>query len=141
MKIGLLDIDYGRSKSEQVYPNLALCKIAAYHKLCGNDVEWATPFEHYDVLYRSKVFNFTEDDLRVYNYDKEIRGGTGYLDANPNCASVNKYHITDEYTYTARQLFFERQDEFDLVRSGGLFGTTEQVDFKQATEKYFNVKL
>lgn len=78
MKIGLLDIDYGRSKSKMAYPNLALCKIAAYHKHCGDDVEWATPFEHYDILYRSKVFNFSEDDLRVYNCDKEIRGGTGY---------------------------------------------------------------
>lgn len=64
----------------------------------------------------------------------------GYLDTHPNCALIQKYKIYDPYTYTARQLFFERQDEFDLVRSGGLFGSSEQVDFKQAIEKYFNVK-
>lgn len=69
------------------------------------------------------------------------RAGRAYLDANPNCASVKKYHITDEYTYTARQLFFERQQEFELARSGGLFGAEQEVNFKQAIEKYFNVKL
>lgn len=81
MKIGLLDIDCHASKKKwgaTVYPNLAICKVAAYHKQHGDDVEWATPFEHYDILYRSKIFNFTPDDLRVYHFDKEVRGGTGY---------------------------------------------------------------
>ena len=81
MTIGLLDIDCHASKKKwgaTIYPNLALCKIAAYHKAQGDRVEWATPFEHYDILYRSKIFNFSEDDLTIYNADKEIRGGTGY---------------------------------------------------------------
>lgn len=69
------------------------------------------------------------------------KAARGYLDTHPNCASIQKYKIYDPYTHTARQLFFERQDEFDLVRSGGLFGSSEQVDFKQAIEKYFTVKL
>lgn len=79
-KIGLLDIDYKNAKrwSATTYPNLALCKIAAWHKSQGDAVEWATHFEHYDILYRSKIFNFSEDDLRVYDFDKEVRGGTGY---------------------------------------------------------------
>lgn len=79
-KIGLLDIDHQNAKrwSATTYPNLALCKIAAWHKSQGDAVEWATPFEHYDILYRSKIFNFSEDDLRVYDFDKEVRGGTGY---------------------------------------------------------------
>ena len=79
--IGLLDIDCHGAKKKwgaTVYPNLALCKIAAYHKGLGDRVEWATPFEHYDILYRSKIFNFTHDDLTPYNADLEIRGGTGY---------------------------------------------------------------
>ena len=81
MTIGLLDIDCHASKKKwgsTVYPNLALCKIAAYHKAHGDRVEWATPFEHYDILYRSKIFNFTPDDLTPYIADKVIRGGTGY---------------------------------------------------------------
>lgn len=82
MKIGLLDIDsHAKVKKwgATIYPNLALCKIAAYHKAKGDQVEWAMPlFEHYDIIYRSKIFNFTKDDDRQYNTDIEIRGGTGY---------------------------------------------------------------
>lgn len=81
MKIGLLDIDCHASKKKwgaTIYPNLALCKISAWHKQMGDTVEWATPFEHYDILYRSKIFNFSEDDLTPYNADRVIKGGTGY---------------------------------------------------------------
>ena len=81
MKIGLLDIDCHAAKKKwgaTIYPNIALCKVAAYYKAQGDEVEWATPFEHYDVIYRSKIFNFTPDDTTIYDADKEIRGGTGY---------------------------------------------------------------
>lgn len=81
MKIGLLDIDCHASKKKwgaTIYPNIALGKIARYHKLQGDDVEWAIPFVHYDIIYRSKIFNFTTDDMTIYDADKEIRGGTGY---------------------------------------------------------------
>lgn len=81
MKIGLVDVD-GHAKKKKwgatIYPNLALCKIARYHKQLGDIVEWASPFFHYDVVYMSKVFNFSPDDLYVYDADKIIRGGTGY---------------------------------------------------------------
>ena len=72
MKIGLIDVD-GHN-----FPNLALCKIARWHKQQGDDVEWAFPFEHYDVVYMSKVFNFSPDDTTVYQADKIVKGGTGY---------------------------------------------------------------
>lgn len=78
MKIGLIDVD-GHAKKKKwgatIYPNLALCKIARYHKQQGDDVEWALPFEHYDVLYMSKVFNFSPDDKTVYQADRVVRGG------------------------------------------------------------------
>lgn len=81
MKIGLVDID-GHAKKKKwgatIYPNLALCKIARYHRERGDDVEWAIPFLHYDVVYMSKVFNFSPDDATIYNADKIIKGGTGY---------------------------------------------------------------
>lgn len=81
MKIGLVDID-GHAKKKKwgatIYPNLALCKIARYHKQQGDTVEWAFPFEHYDVVYMSKVFNFSPDDMTCYNADRIVRGGTGY---------------------------------------------------------------
>lgn len=81
MKIGIIDVDGHAAKTKKdarIYPNLADMKIAAYHKAQGDDVEWATPFEHYDILYMSKVFNYTPDDLTCYNADKIIKGGTGY---------------------------------------------------------------
>ena len=81
MKIGLVDVD-GHAKKKKwgatVYPNLALCKIARWHKQQGDDVEWAIGFEHYDRIYMSKVFNFSPDDLTAYDADEIIRGGTGY---------------------------------------------------------------
>lgn len=81
MKIGLVDVD-GHAKKKKwgatIYPNLALTKIARYHKEQGDEVGWALPFEHYDRVYMSKVFNFSPDDLTIYNADEVIRGGTGY---------------------------------------------------------------
>lgn len=81
MKIGILDIDCHGAKKKwgaTVYPNIALAKIARYHKERGDEVEWAFSFEHYDILYMSKIFNFTPDVDIVYNADKIIKGGTGY---------------------------------------------------------------
>ena len=81
MKIGLLDID-GQAKVKKygatIYPNLALCKIASYHKQRGDSVEWASQLEHYDIIYRSKVFTFSQDDNNLYSADKVVKGGTGY---------------------------------------------------------------
>lgn len=81
MKIGLLDVDNcGKIKKwgSNIYPNIALCKIARYHKERGDSVEWAVSFMHYDILYRSKIFNYTQDDLTYYSANQVIRGGTGY---------------------------------------------------------------
>jgi len=73
MNIGLIDVD-GKN-----YPNLALMKISAYHKAKGHSVEMYSNFEHYDIVYMSKVFTFTPDyDYFINNADKVIRGGTGY---------------------------------------------------------------
>lgn len=72
MKIGLIDVDGHH------YPNVALMKLASYHRLNGDDVEWVYPFETYDRIYMSKVFTFTPDDDRVYQCREIIKGGTGY---------------------------------------------------------------
>lgn len=81
MKIGIVDVDCHGAKKKwgaTVYPNIALAKIARYHKERGDEVEWALPFEHYDILYMSKIFNFTPDIGIAYNADKIIKGGSGY---------------------------------------------------------------
>ena len=84
MKVGLIDVDgachrknrYGAS----VYPNLALCKIAAYHKQRGDSVEWYDPLlsADIDVVYMSKVFSFSPDFEFPVHAGKVIKGGTGY---------------------------------------------------------------
>ena len=59
MKIGLIAED---SK----LPNYALMKVFAYHKSKGDEVDFALPFEPYDIIYRSKIFNFSRPDDGVY---------------------------------------------------------------------------
>ena len=71
-KIGLIDVDHHN------FPNIALMKISAWHKQLGNSVEWYTPFEHYDIVYLSKVFSFSEDYKYPIYADHIIYGGTGY---------------------------------------------------------------
>lgn len=72
MNIGLIDVDNTR------FPNLALGKIAAYHRSLGDTVEWADPmFGRYDRVYASKVFVFTPDFNEYYDCEV-VKGGTGY---------------------------------------------------------------
>lgn len=74
MKIALLDVD-GHN-----FPNLALMKLARWHKAHGDSVEMYDPlFSSYDRLYMSKVFTHTPDyDYSITNAKEIIKGGTGY---------------------------------------------------------------
>jgi len=72
MKIGLVDVD-GHN-----FPNLALMKIAGFHKQQGDKVEWMNYLEYYDKVYQSKVFTFTPDNSFAIQSDEIIKGGTGY---------------------------------------------------------------
>jgi len=74
MVIGLIDVD------SHNFPNLALMKITAYHKACGDTVVWWNGFEHYDLVYKSRVFDdtYTVDHTTAINADQVICGGTGY---------------------------------------------------------------
>ena len=75
MKVGLIDVDGHH------FPNLALMRIAAWHKARGDEVVWWwSDWEHYDVVYKSKVFSdaYSPDVPDPLNADKIIKGGTGY---------------------------------------------------------------
>ena len=75
MKVGLIDVDGHH------FPNLALMRISAWHKECGDEVEWwYGDMVHYDVVYMSKIFSdeYTRDIPEPLNTDKVIKGGTGY---------------------------------------------------------------
>lgn len=81
MKIGLVDVDGKR------FPNYAMMKISAYHKMQGNSVEWANNLMPYDVIYKSKIFKFSQEDNTCYNCNDIVLGGTGYslTDTLPEC--------------------------------------------------------
>lgn len=102
MKIGLIDVD-GHN-----FPNLALMKIAAFHKAHGDDVEWCLPLDHYDIVYQSKVFDetYSPDIEWTPQADKIIKGGTGYgLD--------NKLPDEIEHIYPEYSLYQREEVEYD----------------------------
>ena len=74
MKVGLIDVD-GHN-----FPNIPLMKLSAYHKKCGDSVEWYQPLfsGHLDRVYMSKVFSFTPDYEYYVDADEIIKGGSGY---------------------------------------------------------------
>jgi hypothetical protein len=77
VKIGLHDAEKDTMK-HKTFPNYALMKIAAFHKLQGDTVEWWKPLLNstYDTVYSSKVFDFTPEN--PYLPDNTVKGGTGY---------------------------------------------------------------
>lgn len=75
MRIGLHDSEMDTLK-HKIFPNLALMKISAYHKSLGDTVEWWQPLDDYDIVYSSKVFDFTPEN--PYLPHDTIKGGTGY---------------------------------------------------------------
>jgi len=90
MKIGLLDID------RHNFPNLALMKLSSWYKSNGYQVEFATIFEHYDKLFKSKVFSFSANDTTCYDAEEIETGGTGY--GNFNNLPEKIEHIYPDYS-------------------------------------------
>lgn len=79
MKVGLIDVDGHR------FPNLALMKLSAFHKACGDKVVFRTrrqfeesPLEAFDRVYASKVFTFSPNLSYRPNAEDVRFGGTGY---------------------------------------------------------------
>ena len=103
MKIGLLDID-GHN-----YPNLALMKLSAHHKALGHNVGWSSTWEKNDLVYRSKIFTFTQDEQHYINSLNVVSGGTGYEGYNELHYEVEHiypdyslYNINDAYGFLTR---------------------------------------
>lgn len=90
MRIGLIDAD-GHN-----FPNLALMKLSAWHRIRGDTVEFVNHFFHYDKVYKSKIFTFSRDDPTSILTDELITGGTGYK--NYNCLNDDIEHICPDYT-------------------------------------------
>ena len=77
MKIGLIDMD-NISKKRVSFPNLPLMKLSAYHKKHGDCVDWWVALEKYDLVYKSKVFDFTPEIEYPIYADRVVEGGSGY---------------------------------------------------------------
>lgn len=88
MNIGLIDADlmwqkhangrrYGKTKAD-IFPNLAIMKLSAYHKAKGDNVEWYMGVKRYDIVYISKVFSTTPITQDYINASIIICGGTGF---------------------------------------------------------------
>lgn len=80
MRVGLVSVD-------SLIPNLALMKLSAWHKSQGDTTEIAFPLaaDTYDLIYRSKVFDFSPDDPTDWPCEV-IEGGTGYtIDSHLPC--------------------------------------------------------
>lgn len=87
MNIGLHDPD------DTNYPNLALMKISAWHKLKNDNVSFFNALVEYDKIYSSKVFTWTTD---FYLPETSTKGGIGYrlFDNLPNEIE----HICPDYS-------------------------------------------
>lgn len=76
------------------FPNLALMKLSAWHKLRGDTVEFADPGAgRYDKVYLSKVFTHTPDCRDEY-YCEVIRGGTGYRDYTTTLPEAGRTYVS-----------------------------------------------
>lgn len=76
MLIGLHDSEKEHFKKAKTFPNYALMKISAYHKAKGDTVEWWQQSKTYDMVYSSKIFDFTKENKNLP--PNTIKGGTGY---------------------------------------------------------------
>ena len=88
LKIGIIDADLLSNNSHR-FPNLALMKISAYHKYRRSDKVTLlmnyNDIEKYDMVYISKVFDYTEIPIDIMKYDNLYYGGTGfYYDLMPD---------------------------------------------------------
>lgn len=79
MRIGIIDVDNYKQLAD-CFPNLCLMKLSAWHKSQGDSVEWYTEMSHghFDKVYLSKVFSFTDDVSFRIDADEIVRGGSGY---------------------------------------------------------------
>lgn len=75
MRVGLHDAEKEHFK-HKTFPNYALMKLSAYHKMQGDCVEWWQRGQQYDQVYSSKIFDFTDEN--PYLPSDTLKGGTGY---------------------------------------------------------------
>lgn len=94
MKIGLWSDSHN-------FPNLALMKLAAYHKSRGDQVEMLDHLNRYETVYCSKVFDFTPDadESAIIYADRIVKAGTGYGDLTSRLPDEIEHQCPDYSIY------------------------------------------
>ena len=114
MKIGLIDCDPKNDKN--VFPNLALMKLSAFHKNNGDQVEWydlinatihfmATGQNMYDKVYVSKVFSFSPDYENIIYANEIVKGGSGFAITMVNGKEVYNKELDKPLPYEIEHAF------------------------------------
>ena len=103
MKIGLIDLDNKNSKN--IFPNLALMKLSAYHKSLGDTVEWYDNFQYYGRVYVSKVFSFTPNFEYYIHADEVIYGGSGFAIKTVNGKEIYNKELDKPLPYEVEHSF------------------------------------
>ena len=103
LKIGIIDADLLSNNSHR-FPNLALMKISAYHKYRRSDKVTLLmnydDVEKYDMIYISKVFDYTEIPIDIMKYDNIYYGGTGfYYELMPDLPDFMEHMKPDYILY------------------------------------------
>lgn len=80
-------------------------KISAYHKSMGDIVEWYNT-GHYDKVYVSKVFSFSEDyPYWLIDADEIIYGGSGFAISLINGKEVYDKSKDNPLTYEIESIY------------------------------------
>lgn len=110
MRIGIMDVDGHH------FPNLALMKISQFHKQKGDSVEFVNHFQHYDIVYKSKIFTFTIEDKTICQADEIRTGGTGYRDYSTLPNEIE--HLTPDYNLYPITKWYDRQTAYGFTTRG-----------------------
>lgn len=84
------------------------------------------------VYYKRRIKEFQARPNMVKAY---LRASRKYLETHPDSEPKAKYH--DEYAYFVRNLFFDREEKFEMFDQG-IFG---RPDYKKFLEEFFNITL
>ncbi len=104
MRIGIIDADLLDNRT--LHPNLVCLKLSGYYKSQGENVSLITDYADigkYDVVYMSKVFNFTKVPINPFDKEKYPNlhiGGTGFFwKDGPMLADEIEHHMPDYSLY------------------------------------------